>query len=192
MERTKNKKLNQQIFKSVRFIDKIGVITPRALSENEGTSKAAISQWLKPMIDKGVLIWCDEKGFGFMGVADLEKAKRSGRAYLRVSDKCCLPTAYQLTGDTRWFKGGKLRKFYDLGIEESDRYGVESTILSDMVTENFNGEKSVPPDADGAVKVLSEKSWPDKNFQNDSLDSELVPAGIDNFADEFRGLLQMN
>ena len=77
-------------------------------------------------------------------------------------------------------------------FEESDRYGDESTVLSDMETENFIGEKSVPLDADGAVKVLSEKTGPDNNFQNDSLDSELVPAGIDNLADEFRGLLQMN
>ena len=60
-------------------------MTPRALSEKTGVSTAAISQWLKPLIEKGVLSWCDEKGHGFKDVADLEKAKRSGRAYLKVA-----------------------------------------------------------------------------------------------------------
>jgi hypothetical protein len=40
--------------------------------------------------------------------------------------------------------------------------------------------------------VLSEKTGPDNNFQNDRLGSELGPETIDNFANEFRGLLQMN
>ena len=123
---------------------------------------------------------------------NLEKAKRSGRAYVRVSERCCLPTVYQLTGDSRWNSGGEFWELYDLGIEESDPDEVESTVLPDMETEDLIEENSVPSDADGAVKVLSEKTGPDNNFQNDSLDSELVPAGIDNLADEFRGLLQMN
>ena len=70
--------------KRIRLIEKEGQMTPRALSKKEGVSTAAISQWLKPLIEKGVLNWCDEKGHGFMDVADLEKAKRSGRAYLTV------------------------------------------------------------------------------------------------------------
>jgi hypothetical protein len=53
-------------------------------------------------------------------------------------------------------------------------------------------EKSVPLDVDRAVKVLSKKAGPDDNFQNDSLDSALVQVGIDDLADEFSDLLQMN
>ena len=53
-------------------------------------------------------------------------------------------------------------------------------------------KKSVSLDTDGGVTVLSEKTGLDDNFQNDRLDSGLVPAGIDNLADEFSGLLQMN
>ncbi|MEE4602972.1 MAG: hypothetical protein V2J65_16945, partial [Desulfobacteraceae bacterium] len=68
---------------------------------------------------------------------------------------------------------------YDLGVEESDPDRDDSTVLPDMETGNFIGEKSVPLDADGAVKVLSEKAGPDNNFQNDSLDSELVPTDIE-------------
>ena len=37
-------------------------------------------------------------------------------------------------------------------------------------------------DADGGVKVLSEKTGYDDNFRNDRLDSELVLANIDNFS----------
>ena len=81
---------------------------------------------------------------------------------------------------------------YDLGFEASDPDEDESMVLNDMATENFNTEKSLPPDADGAVKVLSGKTGPDKNFRNDSLSSELVPSGIDDLSYEFRGLLQMN
>jgi hypothetical protein len=174
------------------LIDKVGPITPRALSEKYSVSPAAISQWLKPLIEKGVLNWCDEKGLGFEDAAELEKAKRSGKAYIMVSNKCCLPTVYQLTGDARWDLGGEYWGLYDLGIEESHRRGDEPTVLAKMEVENYNGEKSVPLDVEGAVKVLSEKTGPYNNFQNNCLDSGLVPAGIDNLADEFSGLLQMN
>ena len=47
-------------------------------------------------------------------------------------------------------------------------------------------------DADGGVKVLSEKTGPDNHFQNNCLDSKLVPETIDNLTNEFSGLLQMN
>jgi hypothetical protein len=40
--------------------------------------------------------------------------------------------------------------------------------------------------------VLSEKTGPDNNFKNERWDSELVQVGIDDLADEFSGLLQMN
>jgi hypothetical protein len=40
----------------IRMIETLGMMTPRALSEKSGVSTAAISQWSKPMIEKGVLI----------------------------------------------------------------------------------------------------------------------------------------
>jgi hypothetical protein len=176
----------------IRLIEKDGPISPRVLSEKTGVSTAAISQWLKPLIEKGVLSWCDEKGLGFEDAAELEKAKRSGKAYLTVSDKCCLPTVYQLTEDSRWDLGEELWKLYDLDIEKGDPDEDNSTVLPDMETEDYIDEKSVPLDDDRAVKVLSEKTGTDNNFQNDNLDSKLIQVGIDNLADEFRGLLQIN
>ena len=52
-----------------------------------------------------------------MGVADLEKAKRSGRAYLTVSGGKRLPTVFELTGDPRWDKDGDLYAAYDLHLD---------------------------------------------------------------------------
>jgi hypothetical protein len=176
----------------MRFIDKVGVVTPRALSEKYSVSPAAISQWLKPLIVNDVLNWCDEKGFGFDDVAELERAKRIGQAFIKVVERPCLPSPYQLTGNSRWDAGGEFWELYDLGFESSDPDEVESTVLPDMETENFSVEKSLSLDADRGVKVLSGKTAPDNNFQNESLDSGLVPAGIDNLANEFSGLLQMN
>jgi hypothetical protein len=101
----------------MRVIEEFGVITPRALSEKDGVTTAAISQWLKPLIERGVLSWCDEKGHGFMDVADLEKAKRSGKAYLKVLSGKRLPTVFELTRDARWDKGGELYSTYDLHLD---------------------------------------------------------------------------
>jgi hypothetical protein len=36
------------------------------------------------------------------GLAELEKVKRTGKAYVKVAGECCLPTSYLLTGDSRW------------------------------------------------------------------------------------------
>ena len=105
---------------------------------------------------------------------------------------CCLPTVFELTGDSRWDVGGEYWELYDLGIDGSERNEDNSTVLPEMETEDSIEEKSVLLDADGAVKMFSEKTAPDNNFQKDHLVSELVPAGINNLADEFSGLLQMN
>ena len=143
----------------MRIIDKEGRITPRALSEKTGVSTAAISQWLKPMIEKGVLDWCDEKGNGFMEVADLEKAKKSGRAHLKVAGGRFLPTVFELTGETRWDKEGELYIAYDLHLDgeagEQTLYPDEETVSGqDLIFDDGNVSSNDNP----AVKVLSEKS----------------------------------
>ena len=141
------------------LIEKEGKMTPRALSKKEGVSTATISQWLKPMIEKGVLSWCDEKGHGFRGVADLEKAKRSGRAYLTVSGGKRLPTVFELSMDSRWDKGGELYLAYDLHLDgdfdEQAFYQSEEEVGGqDMI---FDADSETSNDKP-AVKVLSEKS----------------------------------
>ena len=129
------------------------------MSEKDGVSTAMISQWLKPLVEKGVLSWCDEKGHGFMGVADLEKAKRSGRAYLKVLSGKRLPTLFELTGDSRWDKEGELYLAYDLNLDgdsgEQAFYPDEDTVSGqDLIFDDDSETSKDKP----AVKVLSEKS----------------------------------
>ena len=143
----------------IRLIEKEGQMTPRTLSEKTRVSTAAISQWLKPLIEKGILSWCDEKGHGFMDVADLEKAKRSGSAYLTVSGGKRLPTVYELTRDARWDKGGDLYLKYDLqldGVEGDQVYHQDEETVSgqDLIFDDDSETSNDKP----AVKVLSEKS----------------------------------
>jgi hypothetical protein len=142
------------------LIEKEGIITPRALSEKDGVTTAAISQWLKPLIGKGILSWCDEKGHGFMGVADLEKAKRSGKAYLRVLCGKRLPTLFDLTGDPGWDKNGNLYAAYDLHLDDGEGDQVyhqdeEKVEGQDIIFDAENATSNDKP----AVKVLSEKSY---------------------------------
>ena len=143
----------------MRLIEEFGLITPRALSKKDGVSTATISQWLKPLIEKGVLSWCDEKGNGFSDVADLEKAKRSGRAYLTVSGGKRLPTVFELTGDPGWDKGGELHAAYDLhldSVEGDQEYHQDEETVSgqDLIIDAQDAVENDKP----AVKVLSEKS----------------------------------
>ena len=102
------------------MIERTKRITPKALSEKTAVSVPAVSQWIKPLIEKGTLAWCDENGQEFADSNALEKAKRTGKAFIRVASGKCLPTTYELTADPRWDKGGELYEMYDLMLDEGD------------------------------------------------------------------------
>jgi hypothetical protein len=104
----------------IQIIEKHGMIAPKDLAEVAGVSGAAISQWMKPLISKGVLMWSDEGGEEFPDVKLLEKAKRSGKAFIKVADHNRLPTTFELTGNPDWDNEGELYQQYDLGIESID------------------------------------------------------------------------
>ena len=74
------------------------MIAPKDLAKVTCVSVAAISQWMKPMVEKGVLIWCGESGDEFSDITSLEKAKRSGKAFIKVAGFSCLPTPFELLG----------------------------------------------------------------------------------------------
>jgi hypothetical protein len=103
------------------------------LAERTGVSTAAISQWLKPLIEKGVLSWCDETGIDFVDDLALEKAKRSVKAYFCVAGANSLPTPSQLTGDFGWGRGGDLYATYDLELGD----GCGDNDQAFAVTENI-------------------------------------------------------
>ena len=141
----------------IRLVEKEGMMTPRDLAERVGVSTAAISQWLKPLIEKGVLTWCDEAGAEFDDDPALEKAKRSGRAYICVSGGKSLPSPFQLTGDPRWDTDGELYAAYDLNL--GDGGGDFDQAMA--MTENIISESVERCDSDAnqaAVKALSEKT----------------------------------
>ena len=173
-------------------------MTPRTLSEKTGVSTAAISQWLKPLIGKGVLSWCDEKGLGFMNVADLEKAKRSGKAYLMVAGGRFLPTVFELTGDPGWDKNGELYLAYDLRLDgepgEQAFYPDEETIVDQDI---IFDDDSVTSENESGVKVLSEKSHSEVlKMVDDVRKSEQVKgsngAASVNLSNEFNEILSLD
>ena len=172
-----------------------GMITPRALSEKSGVSTAAISQWLKPLIVKGVLGWCDETGAVFSDDLVLEKAKRSGKAYLSVSGGKSLPTPFQLSGDPQWDKGGELHAAYDLQLD----HGGGDDDRSSAVTENMISESVERCDSDdnqATVKVLSGKSHDDvlkmvETFRENQSTRDVDYSIGDQLFYEFRDLLSI-
>lgn len=122
--------------KRINLIERKGQILPRILAGILDITGSALSQWMKPLTDKGVLTWCDEKGLEFSDVENLEKAKRSGKAYIRVSRPSILPTPYQLTRDEKWNEGGEFYKMYDLDLEKGNPDNAdldEDDDLSDML-----------------------------------------------------------
>ena len=134
------------------------MMTPRVLSDRTGVSTAAISQWSKPLVEKGVLTWCDETGARFDDEQALEKAKRSGKAFLCIADSKSLPSPFQLTGDPRWDKGGDLHIAYDLQLDD---WSGDDSDHELAVTENILSESVIRCDGDddqAAVKPFSEKT----------------------------------
>ncbi len=132
----------------IRLIESEGIMTPRNLSDKVGVSGAAISQWLKPLVKKGVLSWCDANGAELNDERSLGKAKRSGKAFLCVAGGKSLPTPFQLTGDPEWDRGGSLFEAHDLRLDY---------VIGDVAETDTAEDK----DADSAyegVKVISEKT----------------------------------
>lgn len=159
--------------KRIKIIEKTGMISSKDLSKITGVSGPAISQWMKPLVEKGILIWCGESGNEFSDIKSLEKAKRSGKAFIKVAGFSCLPTPYQLTGDKRWDNDGDFYNQYDLEFDEDN---IESAVFNERdqlpqdtktspnlldLTEIHDTDKT-----NEGVKVLSEKC----DLQNKKLD----------------------
>ena len=106
-------------------------------------------QTFKKISKEDVLAWCDESGTYFDDVDSLEKAKRSGKAFLCIAKVNTLPSPFDLTGDIRWNKGGDLYETFDLQLDEED---------IDLATINNSDTNDEPSTDETAVKVLSEKT----------------------------------
>ena len=66
----------------IKIIEENVKVKSKDLAKLIGVTGASISQWMKPLIEKGVLMWVDEADNTFADVESLEKAKRSGKAYI--------------------------------------------------------------------------------------------------------------
>jgi len=150
----------------IKIVEKHGLMLPKDIAGVAGVSGPAISQWIKPLVEKGILTWCEESGDEFTDVKSLEKAKRSGKAFIRIAGFIRLPTPFELTGDKSWDVDGVLFKMYDLELGDDP---IESEVLSTAVEEPnasidfseniFDGVKIINPDDNGGgVKALSENT----------------------------------
>lgn len=153
----------------IKMIEKHGPITPRDLAKSAQISGAAISQWTAEWINKGVLVWVDENGNPISDEASLSKAKRTGKAYLRVSTLHKLPTPYQLSGDKAWDIGGELYERYDLKFEDDENIiKIESSGDEKEFEPEGGGEGEGEGEGEGkgeGDKVLSEN--PPHKIEND-------------------------
>ena len=135
------------------------------------------------------------KGHGFNDVAERERAKRSGRAYLMVAGGCRLPTIFELTGDADWDKGGELFLAYDLHLDgeagEHVIYPDEETVVDQDI---IFDDDSVSTETKPAVKVLSGKTHAEVlKIVDDFRKSEQAKGSIDsaniNLGKEFSKIL---
>ena len=178
------------------------MISSKDLAKVTGVTGAAISGWMKPLIEKGVLMWVDNADNTFADVESLEKAKRSGKAFIRVSDHNRLPTPFELTGDPDWDIDGELYRQYDLGFENTDTgviesnedersslslnisddiYGVENKEESEKSTEGVNALRSIPHE--DFMKTVAE-------FKENQKECDPNDPGMLKLSDEFNIFLK--
>lgn len=104
----------------VQFIADNGPTTLRAIAQQFNITRPTVSQWMTPLIEKGILDWCDADGTTYNRDCDLEKAKRSGTVFVRVANRIALPSPFELTEDRRWAEGGSLFTLYNLHLDDDD------------------------------------------------------------------------
>ncbi len=100
------------------------LLQAKDLTKEWGISKQAVTKWLKPKIKDGIIEWCKANGKPFNGDQELQTAKHSGNAYLKISKTfrqnnllgMVMPTAYDLFQDESWKVNGEKANLYDLQL----------------------------------------------------------------------------
>jgi hypothetical protein len=153
----------------MRILEEKGPITMKDLARIEMVSVPALTQWLEQRLEKGLVTWCDDKGRKFIDERSLEKAKHSGKAFLKVTNPCRLPTPFELTGDDSWKQGQALYQMFDLGLEnhEPKLSAIDSELAPGVETQVVCEEK---PDGEGVKDLRGEKGEP-MNFSNPVFDT---------------------
>jgi len=114
---------DEKTVERLSYIKEEGMVKSKDLAAKYGVSASSISAWTTKNVKNGILAWCDESGNTFAEEKVLEKAKRSGRAYLRIEDESPatvtgLPSPSDLTGSKDWDENGRLLKTYDLELKK--------------------------------------------------------------------------
>lgn len=123
------------------FIVKEGLVQFKSLAAEWNISKGAVSGVVKNLVNKGILIWCDKEGREYDDDAELNKAKRSGTAYIKANehyDFFGLPTPFELTGDSAWDEVGELLELYDLKLNTRDMEDIESSEEDSSIDDLFD------------------------------------------------------
>jgi DNA primase len=156
------------------FIRDNGPVQFKTLTSEWGVSKSALSGWVRSKVYDLLLAWCDENGDEFGDDASLKKAKRSGCAYLRVTDSygsddvTGLPTPYELTRDPDWDEGGKLLLLYDLALDQRHTFDSAPEVGSDQVDE---GQDEDTPTVESEEAAIEEED----DFDFNSWDPSATP-----------------
>jgi len=103
--------------KRIRLIEEERMISPKAFAEKTGVTSSTVSEWIKSAVQKGLISWCNENGEELDDINAINKARYTGKGYVRLASGKSLPTPYELTGDSRWDKGGDLYALYDLHLD---------------------------------------------------------------------------
>ena len=106
--------------KRLDSISQLGPCSLKVLAATEGVSKQAISSWAKGLIEKGTLVWVDQAGKSFSSLEELNTAKKSGKAFIRLADSghglFSLPDPWKITNSESWKPDGDLTAMFDLNL----------------------------------------------------------------------------
>jgi hypothetical protein len=155
----------QYVDDRIRIIERKGLITMKDLSGIEGVSVPTLTEWVGQRVSKGLLVWCDGEGKVFHDEASLNRAKHSGKAFIRLAYPCGLPSPFDLTGDSRWEEGGELFEMYDLKFggetdpAQKKEYSKVPSIIPEDEQKNASQEEIDigARDFDGKSEVLERK-----------------------------------
>jgi hypothetical protein len=145
----------------LNFIVKQGLVQFKSLAAEWKISKGAVSGVVKSLVNKGILIWCDKDGKEYDDDSELNRAKRSGTAYIKANehfDFFGLPTPFELTGDWEWAESGELLELYDLKLNARDMDEIEVS-EEDSTIESLLDEEFFPfgnrPDCELSLEELA-------------------------------------
>jgi hypothetical protein len=184
----------------LEFIKEKGMVFSKDIAKEYGISASAVTSWTSKKVKDGILTWCDEQGHSFIDEKDLGKAKRSGKAYLKVQDEydpskvTGLPSPFDLTGETDWDTNGKFYRMYDLELGKKTLGkqvfdGVLDVFRPPLNTSQGDEEVNPIPESDDevtGVKVFIGNRGEEKNNIDEGED---VPENIDeDLESEFLGI----